>query len=77
MHMRKPIFIARLLVVMCLVGSVIAQDEEPQPQISKDPLTAEQIAVYQAVLKNYLKGDNQTVLNLANRTEPVEVPDRA
>jgi hypothetical protein len=37
--------------------------------VSKDPLTAEQIAVYRAVLVDYTQGED-TKLNIADATEP-------
>jgi hypothetical protein len=44
--------------------------DEPKPVISKDPLTAEQIAVYRAMLETYTKGDKDSALNIANVTDP-------
>jgi len=49
-----------------------AEDKQPKPRLSKDPLTKEQIAVYRAVLTNYMESGNGT-LNLANKTEPLEM----
>lgn len=68
----KAISIAVLSLL--LSAATVAQVEEPKPQVSKEPLTADQIAIYRAVLKQYL-GPDQTPLNLANRTEPIQVPD--
>jgi hypothetical protein len=59
-----------LIVTLSLVFSTAAQDP-PKPQVSKDPLTAEQIAVYRAVLQDYTNG-SRSPLNVANRTEPLE-----
>lgn len=47
----------------------------PKPEMSNDPLTPEQIEVYRAVLKEYLKGSDGA-LNLANRTEPLDQSDK-
>jgi hypothetical protein len=50
------------------------QNDAPKPKVSKDPLTAEQIAVYRTVLDDYTK-DSDGRLNLANKTEPVDQPE--
>ena len=42
-----------------------------QPSVSKDPLADEQVAVYRAVLQDYLK-DSKDSLNLADKTEVIE-----
>lgn len=60
-----------LIPLLLLISSAPAQDET-KPVISKDPLTAEQIAIYRAVLVNYTNGDDIS-LNLANRTEPISL----
>jgi hypothetical protein len=44
--------------------------DEPKPVISKDPITAEQIAVYRAMLEAYTKEDKDPTLNIGNVTEP-------
>jgi len=69
----KVISIAVLSLLLSV--STVAQVEEPKPQISKEPLTPDQIAIYRAVLKQYL-GPDQTPLNLANRTDPIELRDQ-
>jgi hypothetical protein len=43
---------------------------EPKPVISKDPLTAEQIAVYRAMLEDYTKDEKDPALNISNVTNP-------
>lgn len=48
-----------------------AQDEAPKPKVSKEPLTAEQVAVYRAVLQGYTNGTDSP-LNVANKTEPLD-----
>lgn len=50
------------------------QNGAPKPRVSNDPLTAEQVAVYRALLEDYTKGMNGT-LNLANNTEPLAESD--
>ena len=59
---------AAIFVVSLFAG---AQDDTPKPPVSNDPLTAEQIAIYRTVLEDYTK-DGNGVLNVANRTEPLE-----
>jgi hypothetical protein len=60
-------------VIASLVISfgAVAQESAPKPKISDAPLSSEQIAVYRAVLADYLKG-SQDVLNLAEVTEPFD-----
>jgi len=50
----------------------IAQDDAPKPAVSKAPLTTEQVAVYRALLSDYMK-DSQGTLNLSNQTEPLDL----
>jgi hypothetical protein len=50
-----------------------AQTDSSKPKVSSDPLPAEQIAVYRAVLEDYTKGAGGN-LNLANKTELLERP---
>lgn len=66
----------RLLVGLLIVSSlqVVAQENAPKATISDAPLTNEQIAVYRAVLTDYLK-ESEGALNLANVTVPVEGAD--
>jgi hypothetical protein len=49
----------------------VTQDQTPKPKISDEPLTADQIAIYRAVLKDYTKG-SKGPLNVANTTEPLD-----
>ena len=56
-----------LVVSLC----AMTQDQTPKAKISDEPLTADQIAVYRAVLKDFAKGPNSP-LNLANTTEPLD-----
>jgi hypothetical protein len=48
----------------------VTQDQTSKPKISDESLTADQIAVYRGVLKDYTKG-SKGPLNVANRTEPL------
>jgi hypothetical protein len=61
----KGAFLAFLVV---FIGSAAAK-KESKPVLSKDPLTAEQIAVYRAALENYTQGED-TALHIAIVTEP-------
>ncbi len=60
-----------VVAMVCLTVSAVAQDEAAKPKVSKDPLTAEQIAVYRAVLQGYTNGSDN-LLNVANKTEPLD-----
>jgi hypothetical protein len=60
-----------VLLRLTLTMIVAAQNDVPQPSVSKDPLTDEQVAVYRAVLQDYLK-DSKDSLNLADKTEVLE-----
>ena len=56
-----------LILPLCAV----TQDQTPKPKISDEPLNADQIAVYRAVIKDYTKG-SKGPLNVANRTESLD-----
>lgn len=47
----------------------MAQQDEPKPVLSKDPLTAEQVQIYRAFLAGYTHKE-ETDLNIANTTMP-------
>jgi hypothetical protein len=65
----------RLLVaaMVCLSLRPIstAQEEPPKPVLSNSPLTADEVAIFRAVLKNYLKGSHGVML-LADTTTPTD-----
>lgn len=67
--MRKFYLVSMVIVALQLTA--MSGDKQPQPPLSKDPLTQEQIAVYRAVLADYMQGSEGT-LNLVNKTSPVE-----
>ena len=50
---------------------VMSQDGPPKPKVSKDAMTDEQLAIYRAVLNDYMK-DSRGGLNLAKKTYPLE-----
>lgn len=58
-----------LVFAAVFFAGLYGQDRTEKPVISKEPLTAEQIAVYRAVLMDYTQGED-TKLNIANITEP-------
>ena len=62
----------RCLIVILMGISLggVAQKNSVKSIVSAAPLTTEQIAVYRAVLMDYLK-ESDGVLNLANITEPI------
>ena len=62
-----------VLVVVSLSLAAHAQDDASKRKVSGESLTAEQTAVYRAVLQNIQK-DSKDTLNLANTTEPVRQP---
>jgi hypothetical protein len=66
----------RISVLVAISLGAVAQENVPKPKVSDAPLTSEQIAVYRAVLGDYLKGSDR-VLNLANTTEPLGETDTA
>jgi len=59
--------------MFCLTISLnsIAQEEPPKPVLSERSLTADEVAIFRAVLKNYLK-DSRGVMLLADTTVPLE-----
>ncbi len=60
-----------VIVSLALSLGAATQNEAPKPKVSNEPLTAEQVAVYRAVLEDYTK-DADGALNLANKTEPLD-----
>jgi hypothetical protein len=67
----------RALVVITLgfaAGSLVKSQQAVTPALSKAPLTADQVAVYRTFLQSYNNGSDAT-LNLANKTEPLNLPD--
>src|SRR5271170_1968851 len=69
-EMRQRCMIAGLLVVL----SAVAQENAPRPTMTDTVLTTDQIAVYRAVLRDYLRASDGA-LNLANVTEPIDESD--
>lgn len=62
-----------MMLSLSLFLAAIAQDAALKPKVSSESLTKEQVAVYRAVLQDFL-GDSKDTLNLANTTEPLEQP---
>ena len=70
----RQLCMAAVLLVISL--RAVAQENSLKPRMSDVPLTTEQIAVYRAVLTDYLNGSDGA-LNLANITEPIDESDKA
>lgn len=64
------------VILLVISGMALAQENSLEPRMSDAPLTTEQIAVYRAVLRDYLKGSDGA-LNLANVTSPMNESDTA
>ncbi len=58
-----------LLVILMAALVCFAQGDASKPLLSKTPLSEEQIAIYRAVLVDYVENDAGASLNIANRTE--------
>jgi len=69
--MRKGLRTYLIVSWSVVVSAIAIAQDAPKPRVSNDPMTAEQIAIYRAVLENYLKGSERG-LNLAKQTEPLE-----
>jgi hypothetical protein len=63
-----------ITILLVLASTGVAQENAPKPRVSDVPLTTEQIAVYRAVLRDYLNGSDGA-LNLAKITEPIDESD--
>jgi hypothetical protein len=63
-----------MLLSFSVIFVVAAQEDKPKPQMSKEALTPEQIAVYRAVLNDYMR-EGEGSLNISIRTEPAELAD--
>jgi hypothetical protein len=64
--------LASILVIACFIsGHPLIAQEAKQPKLSAEKLTGDQMAIYRAVLKNYLKGSRDS-LRVSNTTEPFE-----
>lgn len=66
MHFALP-----LLLCASWTFCVLAQDA-PKPEVSKEPLTDEQLAVYRVVIDNYMKGSRGS-LNVSDTTYPLDL----
>ena len=69
----RNIWIPAILIVLSL--GTPAQEVSSKPMVSNNPITSDQIAVYRAVLSDFLKGSDNA-LNLANITDPIDVTDQ-
>ena len=66
---RKLLAAATFWLSLCLFA--IAQEYPPKPVLSTSPLTADEVAIFRAVLKDYLKGSRGIML-LNNTTVRVD-----
>lgn len=67
----------RLVMLGVLFLTAVATAADNKPIISQSPMSADQIAVYQAFLASYANGSKSAHLNLANRTYPLSEDGRA
>ncbi len=58
-----------LCAVTAFCASINRAQDEPKPAVNPEPLTAEQVAVYQAVVTQWMGNDKRQV-NLAHQTDP-------
>jgi hypothetical protein len=68
---------AACLVFVAFAGSCLAAGQnqhEPKPKISDQPLTAEQLAIYQVVLHGWMN-DGKAAVNLSIQTVPLHTDD--
>ena len=64
---------SRILLTLLIMAMAVGENHaRPKPRLSKDPLTAEQVAIYRAVLEQYVENDFSAALNIANRTEALD-----
>jgi len=65
--------IAKLMTVcFALSLGMAAPEDNPEPQVSEEPLGSDQVAVYGTVLEYYSKDGAIGVLNVGNITEPLD-----
>jgi hypothetical protein len=58
------------------LGSISATAADRKPTLGKIPLSAEQMEVYRAFLSSYTNGSKSSRLNLANRTQPLDLAEQ-
>jgi hypothetical protein len=63
--------ICTALACLLYLGSALPA-EKPGPQLSKEPLTDEQVAIYREALQNYVKDLKDMQPNLVNKTVPLD-----
>ncbi|HKV92923.1 MAG TPA: hypothetical protein VJW20_10275 [Candidatus Angelobacter sp.] len=63
------------LILALLIASLPQSTEDAPPTLSKDPLTADQIAIYRTFLENYAAGP--APLHVANRTDVLPIDESA
>jgi len=70
--MRITATLALVLVFVLAVFCAVAQEKSTKPAVGTDTLTDEQLAVYRAVLRHYMKG-SRGKLNLSSETYPMKL----
>jgi hypothetical protein len=60
-----------LMASFALSITAETQEDTPKPKVTKTPLTVDQLAVYRAVLEDFMK-DSDGSLNLADKTVPLD-----
>src|SRR5271169_1500252 len=66
---------ARPVILCLLLTASLGTSAQAKRTLNSTPMTADQIAVYQAFLTFYNNGSKATHLNLANRTSALDLPD--
>jgi len=66
---RRLLLAATVCLSLCPMAR--AQEEQPEPVLSNSPLSADEVAIFRVVLKDYARGSHGTML-LANTTAPVD-----
>jgi hypothetical protein len=65
----------RFVALGVLLATAFAAATDDKPNLSKSPMTSDQIEVYRAFLTSYTNGSKSPHLNLAKRTSALELSD--
>ena len=69
--MKRRLLAAAAMFCLSMGPMSSAQEEPSKPVLSNSPLTADEVAIFRAVLKDYLKGSHG-VMQLADTTAPTD-----
>ena len=69
--MKRRLLAAAAMFCLSLGPMSSAQEEPSKPVLSNSPLTADEVAIFRAVIKDYLKGSHG-VMQLADTTAPTD-----